>query len=198
MGTRTIRAAAQAMVLLGALVVLSASGSAQRLSAAAERLPRRAELESFDDFLDAHANIARVLRRNPAVAESEDFLNNYPELDEFLKNHFGVEQELREHPARFVQREKRFSAAGEHVSRYELDTFDHLLDLHPEAAAELRSNPGLANDRDFLIHHADLREFFEDHPHLRENLKQRPWAFMNLDTVEPHEHEQPVVYRPKH
>lgn len=198
MRRRTIRASAQAMVLAGALAVLSASGNAQKLSPTAERLPRRAELESFDDFLDAHGNVARVLRRNPTVAENEDFLNNHPELDEFLKNHAGVEQELREHPAWFVQREKRFSAAGEHVSRYELDTFDHLLDLHPEAAAELRNNPGLADDRDFLGHHADLREFFEDHPHVRENLKRRPWAFVNVDTIEPHEHEQPVVYRAKH
>lgn len=198
MGRRTIRAAAQAIILFGAVALLSASGSAQKLSAAAERLPSRAELESFDDFLDAHGNVARVLRHNPAVAENEDFLNNHPELDEFLKNHPGVEQSLREHPSRFVQREKRFSAAGEHVSRYELDTFDHLLDLHPETAAELRNNPGLADDRDFLGHHADLREFFEDHPHVRDNLKQRPWAFLNIDRLEPHEHEQPVVYRPKH
>jgi len=198
MGTRTVRAAAQMMVLFGALAVLSASGSAQKLSAAAERLSSRAELESFDDFLDAHGNVARVLRRNPAIAQNEDFLSNHPELDEFLKNHPGVEQELHEAPSRFVQREKRFSAAGEHVSRYELDTFDHLLDRHPEAAAELRNNPGLADDRDFLGQHADLREFFEDHPHVRENLKQRPWAFLNVDSLEPHEHEQPVVYRPKH
>jgi phage-related protein len=198
MGSRTMRAAAEVMVLLGTLAMLAASGSAQKLSAAAERLPSRAELESFDDFLDAHGNVARVLRRNPAIAENEDFLNNHPELDEFLKNHPGVEQELREAPARFVQREKRFSAAGEHVSRYELDTFDHLLDQHPEAAAELRNNPGLADDRDFLGQHADLREFFEDHPQLRENLKQRPWAFLTVDGLEPHEHEEPVVYRPKH
>ena len=197
MGTRTIRLAAQAAVLAGALAILSTLGNAQRLAPAAERLPSRAELESFDDFLDAHGNVARVLRRNPAVADNEDFLNNHPELDEFLKNHPGVEQELREHPARFVQREKRFSAAGEHVSRYELDTFDHLLDLHREAAAELRNNPGLVDDQDFLIHHADLREFFEDHPHVRENLKSRPWAFVNADAIAPHEHEQPVVYRPK-
>ena len=158
----------------------------------------RAEIESFDDFLDAHANVARVLRRNPAAVHNEEFLNNHPELDEFLKNHPGIETELRQHPATFVQREKRFGEAGEHVSRYELDMFDHLLDMHKEAAAELRGNPALVDDENFLRHHADLREFFEDHPHVRENLKRRPWAFVNTDTASsPHEHEQPVVFRPK-
>lgn len=197
MGT-SMRALARAMVLAGAIALLSAPAVSQKLTPATDHPSiSRAEMESFDDFLDAHGNIARVLRRNPAVVDNEDFLNNHPELDEFIKNHPGIERELREHPALFVQRENRFAAAGEHVSRYELDTFDHLLDMHREAAAELRNDPALADDHSFLLQHADFREFFEDHPHLRENLKRQPWAFLNPDVLAPHEHEQPVVFRPK-
>ncbi|HZU44133.1 MAG TPA: hypothetical protein VE994_15765 [Terriglobales bacterium] len=193
-----IRASARALVIAGVLAILSAPADAQKLTPTAERAPvNRADSESFDDFLDAHPNIARVLKRNPALVVNEDFLNNHPELDEFLKNHPGAGEELREHPAIFIHREERFAAAGEHVSRYELDTFDHLLDMHREAAAELRSNPALVDDHSFLLHHTDLREFFEDHPHVRENLKRNPWAFVNWTLPEPQQHEQPVVYRPK-
>src|SRR5579871_4812897 len=128
-----IRGSERALEVAGVLAVLSAPADAQKLTAAAERAPvNRADSERFDDFLDAHPNIARVLRRNPALVVNEDFLNNHPELDEFLKNHPGVSEELREYPAIFIHREERFAAVGAHVSRYELDTFDHLLDMHRE------------------------------------------------------------------
>lgn len=187
--------------VLAAAIVMAPSGSrAQKLTPAAQRLSvsGRAELESFDDFLDAHARIARNLRRNPWLVANEEFMISHPDLDEFLKNHPTVSLEIREHPQAFVGREKRFEEAGEHVSRYELDSFDHLLEQRPRVAAELKANPGLVDDTAFLSRHGDLQEFFEDHPHLRENLKQRPWAFLDgASTWQERDHQEPVAYHPK-
>jgi hypothetical protein len=181
------------------MAMAPAMSTAQKLTSAARRLSdtHRAELESFDDFLDAHSRIAHKLQRNPWLVANEEFMISHPELDEFLKNHPAVSVEVREHPEAFVRREQRFEEAGEHVSRYELDSFDHLLEQRPLVAAQLKANPGLVDDNAFLSRHGDLQEFFEDHPHLRENLKQRPWAFLDgANTWEHSDYQEPVAYHP--
>ena len=186
-------------VLAAVAAMIPLAGTAQKFTSAARHFSssNRAELESFDDFLDAHPNIALDLARNPSLVKNEEFRLNHPSFDEFLKNHAAVESEIGAHPGAFVIREHRFSQVGEHISRYELDTFDHLLAIHPQVASELRANPGLVNDAKFLARHADLREFFEDHPHLRENLTDHPLVFLEPDTWSgAHDHEQPVVYHP--
>lgn len=189
-----------AVALALTTTILTSGSAAQSVSPAAQwTRDYRAELESFDDFLDAHRAIAHNLRRNPSLIANEEFAINHPELDEFLKNHPAVVVALREHPEEFMRREKRFAEAGDHVSRYELNTFDHLLEQHRELAAELRQNPALADDHGFLARHADLREFFEDHPHLHDNFRQHPSAFLDSGwELDRRNREQPVVYHPMH
>ncbi len=188
------------VALAVATAIPPAACTAQNLSPAAQRMrDYRAGLESFDDFLDAHRTIAHNLRRNPSLIANEEFAINHPDLDEFLKNHPGVVVAVREHPDEFVRREKRFVEAGDHVSRYELNTFDHLLEQHRDLTAELRQNPAIADDPGFLARHADLREFFEDHPHLRDNFRQHPSAFLDSGwELDRPTREQPVVYHPMH
>lgn len=184
---------------LAAATLTPPAGVAQKFTSAAPHFSasNRAELESFDDFLDAHPTIALDLTRNPSLVKNEEFRLNHPSLDEFLKNHPAVESEIGTHPQAFVNRENRFAQVGAHISRYELDTFDHLLAIHQQVAVELRADPALVNDTKFLARHADLREFFEDHPHLREHLRDHPLVFLEPDTwTGAHDHEQPVVYHP--
>src|SRR5713226_1520182 len=48
------------------------------------------ELGRFDQFLDAHPEIARDVRRDPALINNNDFVEDHPQLREFLKTHPGV------------------------------------------------------------------------------------------------------------
>ncbi len=73
---------------------------------------------------------------------------------------------------------------GDHdrdITRRELRNFDRYLDAHPEVAEDLRKNPNLINDPDWVNRHPELKEWLEKHPHAREELKEHPRAFMRRE-----------------
>jgi hypothetical protein len=45
---------------------------------------------------------------------------------------------------------------------------------HPDVASQVRANPSLLDDDDFLQAHPGLRQFKEQHPNLRGEMKQSP------------------------
>ena len=192
-----ILAVMTAIVLALVTAFLPPASRGQRVTSATQTVSEnnRAELESFDEFLDARPSVAHDLRRNPSLVGNEEFRINHPSLDEFLKNHRQVEIEIRTRPQAFLARERRFAQVGQHISRYELNTFDHLFALHQQTAEELKNSPGLIDDPKFLARHADLQEFFEDHPHVRDNLKQHPLVFLQPPNPADNR-EQPVSYHP--
>jgi len=70
--------------------------------------PRRAQLASFDWFLEAHPDIRRELMKRPERINNEEYLAHHPELREFLRSHPGIRAELQEHPQEFMEREARY------------------------------------------------------------------------------------------
>jgi phage-related protein len=67
------------------------------------------------------------------------------------------------------------------TTRQELVRFDGFLDAHPEIAEELRRNPSLVNDREYVTNHPELQAYLQDHPEIREELKENPRAFMRQE-----------------
>jgi len=57
--------------------------------------------------------------------------------------------------------------------------FNRFLDRHDEVANELRSNPGLLNDPNFVGRHPGLQNFLSRHPGAREDLYENPNSFVN-------------------
>jgi phage-related protein len=67
------------------------------------------------------------------------------------------------------------------ITRTELANFDQFLDNHPETAEQLRKDPSLINDKDFIKTHTELQEFLEQHPGVREELRENPNQFMHRE-----------------
>src|ERR1700758_4850591 len=67
------------------------------------------------------------------------------------------------------------------ITRSELANFDQFLDNHPETAEQLRKDPSLINDKDFIRTHTELEEFLEQHPGVREELRENPDQFMHRE-----------------
>ena len=67
------------------------------------------------------------------------------------------------------------------VTRRQLASFDSFLDTHPEAAEQLRRNPSLVDDREFVENHPALREYLHQHPEIREEIRQNPNGFMHQE-----------------
>ena len=59
--------------------------------------------------------------------------------------------------------------------------FNQFLEDHKDVAKHLRNKPELANDKNYLNHHKDLREFMDTHPRLRESMASNPRDVMQRE-----------------
>ena len=73
------------------------------------------------------------------------------------------------------------------VDQADIRAFDQFLDSHPEVAKDLRENPTLVNDQQFVSSHPGLKEFLESHPNIRKEIKEHPKAFMNKENKYEHQ-----------
>src|SRR5258708_2947423 len=147
----------------------------------------RAELASFDRFMDSHPEIAEQLRKDPSLVRNEKFVNDHAVLQEYLQQHPGAREEIREEPGRFMRQERRFDRREDmrgrdsDTNRWELTSFDSFADSHPEIAEQLRKDPSLINNQEFLAKHPALQEYLQQHPNVREEITENPNRFMRQE-----------------
>ena len=59
--------------------------------------------------------------------------------------------------------------------------FDQFLDTHPAVSNDLRNNPNLINQEDYILNHPNLSEFLRTHPVVRKELRDHPQDFMDRE-----------------
>jgi phage-related protein len=156
-----------------------------------DRDTTRRELANMDRFLDSHREIAEQLRKDPSLIDNRQWVANHPALQEFLQTHPGVREEFRENPNAFMRQEERFDQReadrdrdreGDHdTTRRELGSMDRFLDSHKEVAEQLRKDPSLINNRQWVENHPALQEYLQTHPQVREEFRENPNAFMQAE-----------------
>lgn len=67
------------------------------------------------------------------------------------------------------------------LTRQQLVDFDQFLDQHPEVSHDIRNNPSLVNNEEFVENHPSLQQFLQRHPEVREDLNQNPNAIMRQE-----------------
>ena len=92
----------------------------------------------------------------------------------------GVPASLHAAPAP-SQNQNAQSAHDSDITRQELARFDQFLDSHREIAEQVRQNPSLVNNDEFVKGHPALQGFMREHPAVREELKENPNAFMHQE-----------------
>lgn len=144
----------------------------------------RAQLASFDQFLDSHPEIAEQVRKNPSLTDNQEFVKDHPALQTYLQQHPEVRAELKQNPDAFLRREDNFDRRDDFrdrdsaVNRDELSHFREFLNSHPEIAEQLRKNPSLADRQEFVENHPALLTYLQQHPETRASLRRDPNAFM--------------------
>jgi phage-related protein len=146
---------------------------------------QRPEVARFNEFLDSHQEIAEQLRKNPSLANNQEFLQSHPALRTYLQDHPEISQQLKENPDAFMREEGRFGRDADRADRNDRDTnrrelanFNQFLDSHRETAERLRKDPSLVNNQQFLKDHTALQSYLQDHPAVRQEIKENPDAFM--------------------
>jgi phage-related protein len=67
------------------------------------------------------------------------------------------------------------------TSRSDISTFDVFLDAHADIDAQLRDNPSLLTNAEFLESHPQLETFLNEHPSVQTQLKENPSYFMERE-----------------
>ena len=67
------------------------------------------------------------------------------------------------------------------LTRQELASFDVFLDQHPDIDRQLRENPSLINNADFVQDHPELGDFLASHKEISEEIKENPTDFMRRE-----------------
>jgi len=143
----------------------------------------RQELAHFDEFLDTHRETAEQLRKDPSLVDNPEFVRNHPALQSYLREHPELSAQLKQDPNAFLHHEDRYDRRQDDrdINRQELARFDQFLDTHRETADQLRKDPSLADNPEFVRNHPALQTYLQDHPELREQLKSNPNAFMQQE-----------------
>ena len=162
-----------------------------------DRDTTRQELARFDQFLDSHREIAAQLRKNPSLVDDQEFVKNHPALQTYLQDHPGVREEIKKNPKSFMQAENRYDRQEDNrdrdanrdrdTTRQELASFDKFLDSHRETADQLRKDPSLVDNKEFVKNHPALQTYLQDHPRVREEIKENPNSFMRAENRYDHQ-----------
>ena len=152
----------------------------------------RRELANFNRFLDDHREVGEQLRKDPSLADNREFVQNHPALGDYLRDHPGVRDQLKQDPNAFMHQEERYQRDAEYRDRdgrmgdrdgdrdrRDLADFDRFLDRHREISEQLRRNPQLADNREFVQNHPALQDFYQNNPGVRDQLQQDPNRFMH-------------------
>jgi hypothetical protein len=141
----------------------------------------RDELASFDRFLDSHREIAEQVRKNPSLANNQEFVENHPALKSYLQQHPGVRTEINQNPNTFMQQEARYDQnegrmrgeAGEPHRR-----FGEFLGGHSNIAGDLSKNPSLVKNDEYMANHPELKQYLGSHPDVQKGLMENPESFI--------------------
>ena len=133
------------------------------------------ELGKFDSYLDAHPVLAEQIRKDPSLLKNQQFLEKHSDLQQYLQQNPTMQEEINENPAAFMRQERQFDRRE---TRIELTNLDAFLDSHPEIAEQLRKNPELVNDKQFVKNHPALQEFLQAHGGAAQDMRQNPSGFM--------------------
>ena len=141
----------------------------------------RKDLADFDRFLDRHREIAEQARKDPALLDNRQFVQNHPELQNFLQDNPGVRDQLRQNPDAFMRQEDQFDRAGNGGDRdmhNRMADFGGFLGDHSDIRQDLSKDPSVVKDHDYVQNHAELNAYLNAHPDVRDDLMANPQSFV--------------------
>jgi len=153
------------------------------------------QLSSMDRFLDSHPEIAEQLRKDPSLINNKQFVQDHPALQQYLQEHPAIREKFSENPNAAMRQEQRYdrredaqnfgdssrNRGDNDMTRRELANMDRFLDGHPEIGEQLRKDPSLINNKQFVQNHPALQQYLQEHPAVREEFSENPNAAMRQE-----------------
>ncbi|MGC2418509.1 MAG: hypothetical protein WA434_12230 [Candidatus Acidiferrales bacterium] len=142
----------------------------------------RRDVVQFDRFLDSHREIAEQLRKNPSLADNQQFVQNHPALQDYLRDNPGVRDQIAQNPNTFMQQEDRLDA-GQHwndrdATHQHMASFGEFLGGHSDIAHDVSKNPSVVKNQDYMRKHPELNSYLSAHPEVRDDMMADPDNFV--------------------
>jgi hypothetical protein len=140
----------------------------------------RRDIAEMDHFLDEHPEIAQQLRKDPSLIDNRRWVSDHPALQEYLQNHPQISATFRTNPNLFMRDEERYDreTSDRNISRRDVVEMDRFLDAHPEIAEQLRKDPSLIDNKQWVANHPALQEYLKTHIDVSASFRAHPDAFM--------------------
>ena len=161
-------------LLVGGLLVIP-------LNAQTTKTPKPKPIATFDTFLDAHPTIEQDLEKNPSLLKDSTYLAAHPELKTFLADNPKLAKQAAENPKAVIKHLDKFERSGKDISKADLAAFDDYMDKHSDLEKQVRKNPSLLTNADFLAKNPDLKTFLAAHPSMQQEINEQPRVFMKAE-----------------
>jgi hypothetical protein len=140
----------------------------------------RRDVAEMNHFLDEHPEIAQQLRKDPSLIDNRKWVSDHPALQEYLQNHPQISATFRANPNLFMRDEERYDreTSDRNISRRDIVDMDRFLDAHPEIAEQLKKDPSLIDNRQWVANHPALQEYLKTHIDVSAAFRAHPDQFM--------------------
>jgi hypothetical protein len=140
----------------------------------------RRDVADMDHFLDEHPEIAQQLRKDPSLIDNRQWVANHPALQEYLQNHPQISATFRANPNLFMRDEERYDrqTSDRNISRRDVVEMDRFMDAHPEIAEQLKKDPSLIDNKQWVANHPALQEYLKTHIDVSAAFRAHPDQFM--------------------
>lgn len=75
-------------------------------------------VEGFDNYLDKHPGVDQELRRDPRLIDDPAYQAKHPELRDYMHEHPHEAEAFRQHPDRFMHRERVYDRGVERWDKH--------------------------------------------------------------------------------
>jgi hypothetical protein len=165
----------------------------------AEQVRKNPSLVDNPQFVQSHPALQTYLQQNPGV---RDMLRQDPnafmqmgsanDRDTNVGDRYGNGQDRdangqngrdRDANRRDASNDRDAGGPDRDDHRREVNNFDRFLDSHREIAEQVRKDPSLLDNRNFVQGHPVLQAYLEQNPGVRDQLRQDPNAFMRQEDM---------------
>jgi translation initiation factor 2 beta subunit (eIF-2beta)/eIF-5 len=136
------------------------------------------DIDDMNAFLENHREIAEQLRKDPSLIDNRTWVADHPALQTYLKDHPQIREAFRSNPNLFMHEDDRYNRRVNTISERDLVDMHQFLDNHREIAEQLRKDPTLIDNRQWVAEHPALQQYLHEHPQVSDAFRAHPDAFM--------------------
>ncbi len=155
----------------------------------ADQLRKTPSLIDDPQFLQGHPELNTYLQDHPSVKQE---ISEQPDTFMRLEDRYSHDANLRDRDAGGQDRDAdrrevtnrdgaRREVGNRDADRRDVANFDRFLDDHREIGEQVRKDPSLLDNRNFVQNHPVLETYLRDNPGVRDQIRQDPGAFMRQE-----------------